>query len=316
MSNYMDLVQCPPSNEHSMNFNLHSPTIFSIALLLLTSCTLPKQEQGIFTLGTEKGVNTDRRLEEPSGLVASDRYPGYFWAHNDSGHPAEIFLLDSAAHTRASFRISGAKNRDWEDITRVTIDSATFLFIGDIGDNNQRHGVKIIYCVPEPDNLDSASDLNPTQTLWIRLAGRARDMEALMADPVTKNLYLISKREHEVKVYEVTYPYPRDTIEVEAILELPVSSITAADISSDGSEILLKNYQEIFYWKRLPGQTIPDALKAPPVTLPYEPEPQGESIAWALDGSGYFTLSENGKGERGRLYFYKRARQADTAPKK
>lgn len=237
------------------------------------------------------------------------------WAHNDSGHPAEIFLLDSAAHTRASFRISGAKNRDWEDITRATIDSASVLFIADIGDNKQRHGVKIIYCVPEPENLDSSSTLSPSQTLWIRLAGRARDMEALMADPLTKSLYLISKWEHEVKLYEITYPYPRDTIEVEAVLELPVSKITAADISADGTEILLKSYDEVFYWKRLSGQRIPDALRTPPIILPYEPEPQGESIAWALDGSGYFTLSENGKGERGRLYFYQRTRQADKAPK-
>jgi hypothetical protein len=297
-----------------MSFILPSSAKFSIALLLLFSCASPKPEQWIFTLGTEKGVNDNKRLEETSGLVASDRYRGYYWAHNDSGHPAKLFLLDSMALTRATFPISGAKNRDWEDITRLTLDSVSLLFIGDIGDNKQQHDIKIIYCVPEPKNLDSTSALNPTQTLWIRLAGRARDMEALMADPVTKNLYLISKREHEVNVYEITYPYPRDTLEVEAILELPISRITAADISADGSEILLKNYTDVFYWKRSPGQTIPDALKASPIILPYEREPQGESIAWALDGSGYYTLSENGKGERGRLLFYKRTRQADKAP--
>lgn len=277
------------------------------------SCAAPEESSSPFEFGQKKGVNKNRGLEETSGLVASHVHPGSFWAHNDSGHAPELFLLDSVAQTRASFTLVGANNRDWEDITRLTIDSTSLLFIGDIGDNDQRHGIKIIYCVPEPETLDSTL-LNPTQTLWIRLAGRARDMEALMADPVTKNLYLISKREHEVKVYEITYPYPRDTIQVEAILELPVSSITAADISSDGSEILMKNYKDVFYWKRLPGQTIPNALKEPPVTLAYEPEPQGESIAWASDGSGYFTLSENGKGERGRLYFYKRTRPADKAP--
>lgn len=286
--------------------------IWAIALI---GCGPAEQASGLFEPGESRGVNENRKLEETSGLIASKKFPGFMWAHNDSGHPAEIFLLDSAAHTRASFRISGAKNRDWEDITRATIDSASVLFIADIGDNKQRHGVKIIYCVPEPENLDSSSTLSPSQTLWIRLAGRARDMEALMADPLTKSLYLISKWEHEVKLYEITYPYPRDTIEVEAVLELPVSKITAADISADGTEILLKSYDEVFYWKRLSGQRIPDALRTPPIILPYEPEPQGESIAWALDGSGYFTLSENGKGERGRLYFYQRTRQADKAPK-
>jgi hypothetical protein len=274
-------------------------------------CAAPEASRGPFEFGQTKGVNKNRGLEETSGLVASHAYPGSFWAHNDSGHPPELFLLDSNAQTKASFLVAGAKNRDWEDITRLTIDSTSILFIGDIGDNNQRHGIKIIYCVPEPENLDTSSSLNTIQTLRIRLAGRARDSEALMADPVTKNLYVVSKREHEVKVYEIPYPYPTDTLEVEAILELPVSRITAADISADGSEILLKNYTDVFYWKRFPGQTIPEALRTPPVTLPYEGEPQGESIAWAFDGSGYFTLSENGKGERGRLYFYKRAAQTN-----
>jgi hypothetical protein len=283
-----------------------------VLCVLHLSCATPEESRGPFELGQTKGVNKNRSLEETSGIVSSHAHPGSFWAHNDSGHPPELFLLDSTAQTMANFRIAGAKNRDWEDITRLTIDSLSLLFIGDIGDNNQRHGIKIIYCVPEPEDLDDSTALKPIQTLWIRLSGRSRDVEALMADPVTKNLYLVSKREHEVNVYEVTYPYPSDTLEVEPVLELPVSQITAADISSNGDEILMKNYSDIYYWKRLPGQSIPEALRASPITLAYEREPQGESIAWALDGSGYFTLSENGKGERGRLKFYKRSHRVDS----
>ncbi|MBL7850595.1 MAG: hypothetical protein JNN04_06810 [Cyclobacteriaceae bacterium] len=260
-----------------------------------------------------EGTNKNKDLEETSGLVASQLYPGCFWAHNDSGHPAELFLLDSTAQTRASFLIAGAKNRDWEDIARLTIDSTSMLFIGDIGDNNRQHGMKVIYCVPEPDSLEGITELIPSRTLWIRLSGGYRDLEALMADPTTKNLYLISKREYEVNVYEIAYPYPEDTLEVAPILQLPLSQITAADISADGSEILIKNYNEVYYWKRLPGQRIAEVLSTDPISLPYEQEPQGESITWALDGSGYYTLSENGKGERGRLYFYARTHRRDSA---
>ena len=284
--------------------------LFAVCLL---GCAAPQDSTGLFDFGQSRGINQNRSLEETSGLVASQRYPGFFWAHNDSGHPPELFLLDSAAITRASFRIMNAKNRDWEDITRVTIDSTSFLFIGDIGDNERRRGVKIIYCVQEPDDLDASANLNPTQILSIRLAGRSRDVEALMADPVTKNLYLVSKREHKVNVYEIPYPYSPDTLVVEPLLQLPVSEITAADISPDGSEILMKNYTHIFYWIRHPGQSISKALEAPPVILPYEREPQGESIAWAIDGSGYFTISENAKGERGRLYFYRRTHPRDSS---
>lgn len=283
-----------------------------LSAIVLLGCNPAEKSNGPFELGRPCGVNENRDLEETSGLTASGNYPGFLWAHNDSGHPAELFLLDSNAQTTASFRVAGARNRDWEDITRLTIDSTSLLFIGDLGDNNRKHGLKIIYCVPEPPRLEGVTELTPSSTLWIHLSGGYRDMEALMADPVTRSLFLVSKREHEVNVYEITYPYPTDTINLEPILEIPVSQITAADISPDGREILMKNYRNVFYWKRLAGQTVAEALMTPPKTLPYEPEPQGETIAWASDGSGYFTLSENAKGERGRLYFYPRSHQVDS----
>lgn len=284
---------------------------FACALLVLIRCGAPEQASELFKPGESRGVNKNKGLEETSGLIASQKFPGFLWAHNDSGHDPELFLLDSTAETRATFRVA-ANNRDWEDIARLSIESTSMLFIGDIGDNNRKHGLKIIYCIPEPQRLDSLTELVPADTLFLELSGGYRDMEALMADPVTKHLYLISKREDAVKVYEVAYPYPADTVTLDPLLELPVTQITAADISPDGSEILVKNYREIFYWKRQPGQTVLQALMAPPTRLQYTPEPQGESIAWALNGTGYFTLSENAKGERGRLYFYRRATAADS----
>lgn len=107
-------------------------------------------------------------------------------------------------------------------------------------------------------------------------------------------------------LYEVTYPFNGDTLVAQPVLRLPFRHVTAGDISSDGLEIVVKNYHAIYYWKRMPGQSVPDALRQPGTELSYEREPMGESIAWALDGSGFYTLSENTKGERGKLYFYAR----------
>jgi hypothetical protein len=251
------------------------------------------------------GINQNPNLEEVSGLVASVRHPGKLWAHNDSGNPAVLFLLDSTGSTVTSFRIAGARNRDWEDIAIGGPDSAAVLFIGDIGDNQEHRQVKYIYCVKEPMDLEQ-EELPVVDTLKIQFEGRPRDSEALLADPVSGNLFLITKREREVRLYEIPYPFVSDTLILESVAQLPLQHITAGDISRDGSEILLRNYTSIYYWRRAPGQSVPDALRQPPVELPYEPEPQGETIAWAGDGSGYFTLSENGKGERGKLLFYSR----------
>ncbi len=267
---------------------------------------LRREHPGPFDYGQDRGVNTNPELEEASGLAASSRYPGCVWTHNDSGHPAELFLLDSTAKTIGTWRLTGIRNRDWEDIAiGPGRDSTRWLYVGDIGDNNSRYPVKIIYCLPEP-SLAQQGEVTVTDTLFIRLADRTRDTEALLVDPITHNLYLVSKREKKGRVYEVTYPFLADTLVAQHVLTLPMTRVVAGDISRDGSEILLKSYEAIYYWKRSVGQSIPDALAMTPTELAYEQEPLGEAIAWANDGSCYYTLGENGKGERSRLYRYPR----------
>lgn len=276
-----------------------------LLLLLLFSCQ-SKPSDGPFLPGRVLGVNRNAKLEETSGLAASRRYTGLLWAHNDSGHPADLFLLDSLGQTTAQFRLARARNKDWEDMAAMTTDNGvTWLFIGDIGDNRQQRRVKRIYKLLEPD-LDESKEIPVTDTLLVRLSDEPRDTEALLADPITQNLYLVTKREGEVLLYELKQPFTADTLVAQQILALPYRQVTAGDISLDGMEILIKTYDGIYYWKRRPGQSVPDALREPGIELPYEPEPQGEAIAWATDGSGFYTLSENAKGERGRLIFYAR----------
>lgn len=278
---------------------------FFLFLAALLGCSTAVTERGPFTTGRVLGVNKNHALEETSGLASSSRYPGMLWAHNDSGNPAELFLLDSSAQTVASFRLSNSRNRDWEDIAvGPGPDSTDWLFVGDIGDNSHKHKYLYIYCLKEPD-LNSAGAAAVSDTLVISLADKPRDAEALLVDPVSRNLYIVTKREKEVHVYEISYPYA-DTIVAPSALRLPLRYITAGDISRDGSEILLKSYTAIYYWKRAPGQSVLDALRAAPLELTYAHEPQGEALAWAIDGSGFYTLSENAKGERGRLLFHAR----------
>jgi hypothetical protein len=70
--------------------------------------------------------------------------------------------------------------------------------------------------------------------------------------------------------------------------------------------VLLKNYNEIYYWKRNSNEPILEVLKRKPIKIDYDREPQGEAIAWKLDGSGFYTLSESKLIVGGNLYFYKR----------
>lgn len=269
-------------------------------------CDAPTGKKGFFEEGRVLGINDNHDLEETSGLVASARHPGLFWAHNDSGHPAVLFLLDAEGKTIRTYHLAGAHNIDWEDIAMgLGPDSTSVLFIGDIGDNRQHKLFKYIYCLREP-TLDAPEEIPVDKTLVIRMADKPRDSEALMADPQTQNLYFVTKMEKTVRLYEVPNPFTADTVALESVAKLAVRFITAGDISSTGTEILLKSYSSVYYWKRGAGKSVAETLQQDPIELAYDREPQGESIAWARDGSGFYTLSENGKGERGKLVFYAR----------
>src|SRR5436190_20703246 len=87
-----------------------------VTVVVLAGCSISSKDKDIFDRGKVVGVNKNKDLEEASGLVASARYPGHFWTHNDSGNPADVFLLDSVARTRMVFHFPKITNRDWEDI--------------------------------------------------------------------------------------------------------------------------------------------------------------------------------------------------------
>src|SRR5690606_12327811 len=52
----------------------------------------------VFSAPMVLGSVDDARLAELSGLAASRRHPGLFYAHNDSGDVARVFVLDGSAH--------------------------------------------------------------------------------------------------------------------------------------------------------------------------------------------------------------------------
>lgn len=276
------------------------------SLLILWGCTKKEGISNLFSGGKILGV-VDKRLEEASGLVASIVNPGYFWSHNDSSNPAEVFLINDKAEIMMTCTLAGIKNRDWEDIAISVESDTSYLYIGDIGDNETKFPYKVIYRFAEPILTTDKFLITDFDTLVFKLSDGVRDTEAMMIDPLSNDLFIISKREQKIRIYQMSLPLiSRDTTIAEFKEELPFVWIVAADISADGKEVLIKDYDNIFYWERAGTESITELLKSEPIILNYDREPQGETIAWNRDGSGYYTLSETAKGIKGRLFYYKR----------
>jgi hypothetical protein len=287
--------------------------IFLSVLFLLLSCIKkeksPFEQTNIFEEAVPLG-EPGKKLEEASGLVASIKNPGYFWTHNDSGNGAEVFLIDEEARIKLTCVLKGIKNRDWEDIAigPGADEGKIYIYIADIGDNEAIYPLKYIYRFEEPVlNLEKKIEITQIDTLTFQLQGEKKDTEAMLLHPQTKDLYFISKREKPVWVYQLKFPYAStDTLTAIPILSLPFTKVTAADISPNGKEVLIKNYNNIFYWRIQEGKSLAETLNEKPLTVPYDPEPQGEAIAWARDTTGFYTLSEKVKGKKSILFLFKR----------
>lgn len=286
--------------------------LFFLLLIVGVSCSKKKlvDDSAPFKSGKALVELDNKKLKEISGIATSISNPGKIWVHNDSGNDAEIFLVDTNLNINLEITLKGIENRDWEDIAvgPGPVDGKSYIYIAEIGDNEAKYRYKHILRFEEPVvGSEKKIEVDSFDIITFTLPNQRKDTESLLLDPTTKDLYIISKREEPVYVYQLLYPYSTtDTLIASEILSLPFTQIVGGDFSADGKEILLKNYESIYYWSNPGGKPVAEVLKQKPLLLPYEEEPQGESIAWARDGSGFYTLSEMNPTEKTYLYFYKR----------
>lgn len=296
-----------------------------IVLLSLVACgqqvvssTSSATQQAAFSAPMDQGALDNPEIVEASGIVASRKNANALWTHNDSGGAPEVYLISDRGKTLATYVLAGVTSRDWEDIAigPGPVAGETYVYVGEIGDNNAQYPVKTIYRFIEPKagGNTMADTIQQVDAIRVMYPDGARDAETLLVDPLTKDLYIISKRERRVNIYRSAFPQSTDSLNaLKKLGQIPreqvgiLEQMVGGDISADGKEVLLKSYVQVFYWRREDEQTsLVDLLQTKPKVLSYVPEPQGEAIGFAADGSGYFTLSEQQSGIEPRLYFYER----------
>ncbi len=270
------------------------------------------------------GEITDERLAEVSGLAASRKNPGTLWVHNDSGNETELYLINTQGKLLATYYLAQGVNFDWEDMAIGPGPEAdeTYLYVGDIGDNTAMYDERYVYRFVEPTytattTVDTIADYDRLGFFYREGAVNA---ETLLLDPLTQDLFVLSKESDQIRVHQFHFPSAppfRQPAKLMTTLSFDgvnlLDRLVGGDISADGTEVLLKTYEHVLYWSRKDTTTsIPELLQTPADTLPYWPEPQGEAIGFAADGSGYYTLSEENLGADIYLYFYPRSSHDST----
>src|SRR5262249_14272193 len=159
-----------------------------------------------------------------------------------------------------------------------------YLYVGEIGDNNAAYSSVAIYRVPEPVVSSTQSpvtaNLIGSVKFMFTYPDGPRDAESMFVDPQTKDIYIISKRESPHHVYRASYSPGTDSYAGLALTTTFVDAdwLTAADISPNGSEIIVRGYPTNSgrMFMRPPGGSVTDAFNTTPITIPIHAETQGE----------------------------------------
>lgn len=295
--------------------------MLSLSLLWLIGCDLKDEPSDVsftenqkvdslFLLGKAQGTLTNPLLEEVSGLVLSQRYPNRMYLHTDSGGEAAVYVIDTLGNELGKIDLPGIKNRDWEDMALGQGPNGTsYLYLADVGDNDGKYDEIYLLRFPEPELIQPLLSASIEQAV-LNYVGGPRDAETLLADPISGDLFLVSKRESKSALYQVPLSAFQGVKQsLQKIHEFDFTGAVGGDVSKDGSQVLIKTYFQVFYWSRDLGETLLQALQRPAIRLPYTPEPQGEAIGFNRYGNAYFTLSEKRNGVLPVLYRYAKNEQ-------
>lgn len=222
----------------------------------------------------------DPRITESSGVARSPNHPGVLYTHNDNA-AHEVFAIDRSG-TRAVFSLD-VPSVDWEDIAS-TPDGR--IWVGDIGGNADPRSDVAVFVFEEPEVL--SSDVLPAVTYRFRYPDGAHDAEALLVDPSSNRIYIVTKQRAGAKVYAAPASIsPAETHMLEPVQEAP-PTVTGGDFSPNGSGFVLRNYGRAFFYPR---------FGADPAVQRLPKQKQGEAITFNRAGTGLIVGSEGAQSQ-------------------
>jgi hypothetical protein len=250
-------------------------------------------------------------IREVSGIAMSAINKGILYIHEDNGHKGFIHLTDSTGDYRGKLILHKVRNKDWEDISVAPGPDkrSSYIYIADIGDNKAKREQVVIYRFKEArlDGREKRHRIKNTDALHFTYPDKGHNSEAMLVDPITRDIYLVSKQGENAILFRAPYPQSsKQSAKLIKVAILPYTMVTAGDISPDGSEILLRNEDHIWYFRRPKDQSIAQALLSKPLELPFQAEDQGEGICFTRDRGGYYSATESRGKELTVFSFYER----------
>ena len=292
--------------------------LFALSSGLFSSCSHARSDSRYevnsaelspdYSKPVEVGRIDSDEITESSGIASSLCQPDVFWTHNDSGNDAFIFAINLKGNRLGTWRVTGARNDDWEDIASYRDTSGTcYLYIGDVGNNEGKRPDPRIYRVKEPVvSADGAasSKKNPLATEQADVAlfkypDGVHNAETMMVQPQTGDVYVLTKRvDGPSTVFKVRPQFGTPTpLQAERLGEVslpavPNGLLTGGAVAPDASRVVLCDYSAGYELKLGGSKNFDDVWKQKPVPIDLGDRKQGEAVTFTPDSRSIVATSE------------------------
>lgn len=178
---------------------------------------------------------SDPRITESSGLAVSATHDDLAYTINDSGNTPLVFAVDLRSGETVGVTRLDASPRDTEALAVV----GGTVWVADTGDNAGSRDDIALYAFDEPGR--ASATVKPTR-YPIALPGGPADAEALLADPTSGDLFLVTKSLSGGAVYAVPELDADRTTTVRQVADAMPGLVTDGAFSPDGSRAVLLTY--------------------------------------------------------------------------
>lgn len=219
-----------------------------------------------------------------------------FWVIEDAGKGDRnvIYGIDKKGKIKTELRVKDSKNRDWEDLTS---DKQGNLYVGDFGNNSEKHKTFSIYKI---SNILEAEDEVTAERIKFTLPKKIKSADFEAFFEYNGYFYMFSKAKKKALVLKV----PNEIGEHEATfvtkfeLEGKERRITSADISEDGKQMALLTHDKAWIIAKFKADSFFDGKIK---TIDFDHNSQKEGICFK-DKETLIITDERSGGEGGNIY--------------
>lgn len=217
-----------------------------------------------------------------------------FWVIEDAGNKNNLYGLNDKGKIIKDIDIDNVQNIDWEDLTS---DKDGNIYIGDFGNNSKTRKNFAIYKV---NSSSQAGDEADAEVITFQLPKEDKSLDFESFFLYENQFYIFSKSDKKCILFNVPNVIGNHIAirNSEIKFEGKHTKVTSADISDDGTIIVLLNHDKL--WK-LSNFNLNNIFGGTTEAITFDHDSQKEGIN-LLDKHTVLITDEKDKSEGGNLY--------------